>query len=50
MHEHISVDDEEQDRRNDEESEQREVNIEKGQLDRILYKEIGVCHPTRSHG
>jgi hypothetical protein len=41
------VDDEEQDRREEEEGEQRQFDIEERQLDRILEEEIGVRHRAR---
>ena len=47
MHERIGVDDEEQDRREEEEGEQRQFDVEERQLDRILEKEIGVRHRAR---
>ena len=44
MHERIGVDDEEQDRREEEEGEQRQFDVEERQLDRVFEKEIGVRH------
>ena len=47
MHERVGVNDEKQDRREEEESEQRQLDVEERQLDRILEKEIGVRHRAR---
>ena len=47
MHERVGVRDNEQDRREEEEGEQRQFDVEEWQLDRILEKEIGVRHRAR---
>ena len=47
MHERIGVDDKEQDRRQEEEREQRQFDVEERELDRILEKEIGMRHRAR---
>jgi hypothetical protein len=47
MHERIGVDDEEQDRREEEEGEQRQFDVEERQLDRILQEKVGMRHRAR---
>ena len=47
MHERIGVGDEEQDRREKEEGEQRQFDVEEWKLDRMLEKEIGMRHRAR---
>ncbi len=47
MHEDVSMDDDEQDRRQKEEGEQRQIDTEDRQLDRIFEKEIGVRDRSR---
>ena len=47
MHERIGMDHDEQHRREEEEGEQRQLDIEERQLDRLLKKEIGMRHRAR---
>ncbi len=44
------MDDQEQDRRQKEEGEQRQVDTEERQLDRLFEEEVGVRHRARSDG
>jgi hypothetical protein len=49
MHEDVSVDDDEQDRGQKEEREQRQIDAEERQLDRIFEKEIGMRDRARGN-
>ena len=47
LQQHIGVEDHEQDRREKEEADQRQIDVEDGQLDRVFEKKLAVRHRAR---